>query len=126
MDAKEIIKGIRVFLDDELVSDTEIDCITDGTADIVRGRKELAISLIDRINIMESDAFKRIESEEIIGKEKEPNFDWGVFIEWYDDNGQEYEVMLSEELTEKVFHEINNLLKNPKKSKARLLAGMEV
>jgi hypothetical protein len=65
MDAKEIIKGIRVFLDDELVSDTEIDCITDGTADIVRGRKELAISLIDRINIMESDAFKRIESEEV-------------------------------------------------------------
>jgi len=126
MDAKEIIKGIRVFLDDELVSDTEIDCITDGTADIVRGRKELAISLIDRINIMESNAFKRIESEEIINKEKEPNFDWGVFIEWYDDNGQEYEVMLSEELTEKVFHEINNLLKNPKKSKARLLAGMEV
>jgi len=126
MDAKEIIKGIRVFLDDELVSDTEIDCITDGTADIVRGRKELAISLIDRINIMESDEFKRIESEEIINKEKEPNFDWGVFIEWYDDNGQEYEVMLSEELTEKVFHEINNLLKNPKKSKARLLAGMEV
>jgi len=126
MDAKEIIKGIRAFLDDELVSDTEIDCITDGTADIVRGRKELAISLIDRINIMESNAFKRIESEEIINKEKEPNFDWGVFIEWYDDNGQEYEVMLSEELTEKVFHEINNLLKNPKKSKARLLAGMEV
>jgi len=126
MDAKEIIKGIRAFLDDELVSDTEIDCITDGTADIVRGRKELAISLIDRINIMESDEFKRIENEEIIGKEEEPNFDWGVFIEWYDDNGQEYEVMLSEELTEKVFHEINNLLKNPKKSKARLLAGMEV
>ncbi len=49
-----------------------------------------------------------------------PNFDWGVFIEWYDNNGQEYEVMLSETLTEKVFQEINALLKG-KKNKAKLL-----
>jgi len=61
----------------------------------------------------------------LVNEIKKPNFDWGVFIEWYDDNGQEYEVMLSEELQEKVFQEINNLLKNPNKSKARLLAGME-
>ena len=52
---------------------------------------------------------------------KQPNFDWGVFIEWYDNNGQQYEVMLSEQLTEKVFQEINSLLKEPNKSKARLL-----
>ena len=56
---------------------------------------------------------------------KQPNFDWGVFIEWYDNNGQQYEVMLSEQPTEKVFQEINSLLKEPNKSKARLLEGVD-
>ena len=55
-----------------------------------------------------------------MNKKKKPNFEWGVFIEWYDNNGQEYEVMLSETLTEKVFQEINALLKG-KKNKAKLL-----
>jgi len=59
MTNKEILNTIRDFLDEELVSETEIDLITDGTADIIRGRKELAISLIDKINEMSKTAFKR-------------------------------------------------------------------
>ena len=44
MTNKEILNTIRDFLDEELVSETEIDLITDGTEDIIRGRKELAIT----------------------------------------------------------------------------------
>jgi len=59
MTDKQIIEQIRDYLDKELVPETEIDLITDGTADIIRGRKELAITLIDRINTMTKTAFKR-------------------------------------------------------------------
>ena len=56
-----------------------------------------------------------------MNKKNKPNFEWGVFIEWYDNDGKEYEVMLPETLAEKVFQEINSLLKEPNKSKAKLL-----
>jgi|TARA_R110000737_G_C14298106_1_gene435413 hypothetical protein len=58
MDEKLIIKSIRDWLDDELVSDAEIDCISDGTGDIVRGRKELAVALIDRLNAWQSQKLR--------------------------------------------------------------------
>ena len=35
MTNKEILNTIRDFLDEELVSETEIDLITDGTEDII-------------------------------------------------------------------------------------------
>jgi hypothetical protein len=54
---------------------------------------------------------------------KKVNFEWGVFIEWYDNNGQQYEVMLSEKTAKIVHDEISTLLKTPKKSKAKLLQG---
>jgi len=58
MDEKLIIQQMKDWLDDELVSDAEIDCITDETKDIVRGRKELAISLIDKLNTWESQKLR--------------------------------------------------------------------
>jgi len=58
MDEKLIIQQMKDWLDDELVSDAEIDCITDETQDIVRGRKELAISLIDKLNTWESQKLR--------------------------------------------------------------------
>ncbi len=54
MNEKLIIQQMKDWLDDELVSDADIDCITDETKDIVRGRKELAISLIEKLNKWES------------------------------------------------------------------------
>ena len=59
MTNKEILNTIRDYLDKELVPETEIELMTDDTGDIIRGRKELAISLIDRINTMTKTAFKR-------------------------------------------------------------------
>lgn len=58
MDEKLIIQQMKDWLDNELVSDAEIDCITDETQDIVRGRKELAISLIDKLNTWESQKLR--------------------------------------------------------------------
>jgi|TARA_E500000318_G_scaffold88489_2_gene85740 hypothetical protein len=59
MTDKQIIEQIRDYLDKELVPETEIDLMSDDTGDIIRGRKELAISLIDKINEMNKTAFKR-------------------------------------------------------------------
>lgn len=59
MTDKQIIEQIRDYLDEELVPETEIDLMSDDTGDIIRGRKELAIALIDKINEMSKIAFKR-------------------------------------------------------------------
>jgi len=58
MNEKLIIQQMKDWLDDELVSDADIDCITDETKDIVRGRKELAISLIEKLNKWESQKLR--------------------------------------------------------------------
>ena len=58
MNEKLIIQQMKDWLDDELVSDADIDCITDETKDIVRGRKELAISLIERLNAWKSQKLR--------------------------------------------------------------------
>lgn len=59
MTDKQIIEQIRDYLDKELVPETEIELMSDDTGDIIRGRKELAIALIDKINEMNKTAFKR-------------------------------------------------------------------
>jgi|TARA_R100001244_G_scaffold109528_1_gene81075 hypothetical protein len=54
-------------------------------------------------------------------KIKNPQFDWGVFIEWYDDNGQTYEIIIPESLAIKVHSSIQALLKGDKRSKSKRL-----
>ena len=51
---KKIIQAIKEWLTDNIVTDDEISDISDGTHDIVYGRKELAVSLLEKINTWES------------------------------------------------------------------------
>ena len=50
---KKIIQAIKEWLTDNIVTDDEISEISDGTHDIVYGRKELAVSLLEKIHTWE-------------------------------------------------------------------------
>tara|TARA_R100000781_G_C4025110_1_gene108557 strand:- start:279 stop:473 length:195 start_codon:yes stop_codon:yes gene_type:complete len=50
---KKIIQAIKEWLSDNIVTDDEISSISDGTHDIVYGRKELAVSLLEKIHTWE-------------------------------------------------------------------------
>ena len=50
---KKIIQAIKEWLTDNIVTDDEISDISDGTHDIVYGRKELAVSLLEKIHTWE-------------------------------------------------------------------------
>jgi len=58
-----------------------------------------------------------------MNKKNKPNFEWGVFIEINDSTGTQYEVMLSDAMTQIVHNEIDGLLTNPENSKSKLLIG---
>ena len=58
-----------------------------------------------------------------MNKKNKPNFEWGVFIEIHDSTGTQYEVMLSDVMTQIVHNEIDRLLTNPENSKSKLLIG---
>jgi len=58
-----------------------------------------------------------------MSKKEKPTFEWGVFIEIHDSTGTQYEVMLSDAMTQIVHNEIDRLLTNPENSKSKLLIG---
>ena len=53
MNNKKIIQAIKEWLADNILTDDEISSISDGTQDIVYGRKELAVSMLEKIHIWE-------------------------------------------------------------------------
>ena len=53
MNNKKIIQAIKEWLADNIVTDDEINDISDGTHDIVYGRKELAVSMLEKIHTWE-------------------------------------------------------------------------
>jgi len=53
MNNKKIIQAIKEWLTDNILTDDEISSISDGTQDIVYGRKELAVSMLEKIHIWE-------------------------------------------------------------------------
>ena len=53
MNNKKIIQAIKEWLSDNIVTDDEISSISDETHDIVYGRKELAVSLLEKIHTWE-------------------------------------------------------------------------
>jgi hypothetical protein len=55
MNNKKIIQAIKEWLADNIVTDDEISGISDGTHDIVYGRKECAVLLLEQINKWERD-----------------------------------------------------------------------
>ena len=55
MNNKKIIQAIKEWLADNIVTDDEISDISDGTHDIVYGRKECAVLLLEQINKWERD-----------------------------------------------------------------------
>ena len=64
MNNKKIIQAIKEWLADNIVTDDEINDISDGTHDIVYGRKELAVSMLEKI-----DTWERFPENIITNKE---------------------------------------------------------